>query len=295
MSDLYEECYEALLGQDAHRYDHYFACRCVFHSDKTPSLFVYPDRYYCKSCGATGTIQFLHRKLLKSPPRVQVREIQPKLTPHWYLDSIERYCINAFEFLLHHPDYNYYLKKRGLQERLVVELKLGYADGYYTFPIMDRHKSIMGAIGRAGECKAQAGAPRYVHPHGQKVGLYIPNYSQVDSADKIYVPFGIIDMLTLYQLGYPTMAYTSGKDINAELFAEYRKQIILIPDQGEELSARRCWKNLGWRGTILLPDYPEGCKDVNDIFVKQGETAIRRMINENRNYQGYSATNIGCE
>lgn len=289
MNDLYEQVFEALLDRDAHRYGHYFACRCIFHSpDHSPSLFVYPDRYYCKSCGASGTIQFLFRKLQDKSIRHGPATVQPKLTPHWYLDSIEEYCINAHEFLLSHPDYGYYLQKRGLCADLTRRLQLGYAEGYYIFPIMDRRKSIVGAIGRVGETKAQAGAPRYVQPHGQLkagVSLYVPSYSQVDALDRIYVPFGIIDCLTLYQLGYPAMAYTSGKDIPAEVFAEFRKRIILIPDQGEETNARRCWKNLGWRGTILVPEWPEGCKDVNDVFVKQGETAIRRIIENENNPQ----------
>lgn len=288
MNDLYEQVYEQLLDRSAHRYENYFACRCIFHNDNSPSLFVYHDRYYCKGCGATGTIQFLFRRLQGQPIRHGSATAQPKLTPHWYLDSIERYCIDAHEFLLSHPDYGYYLQKRGLCTDLTRKLQLGYADGYYIFPIMDRRRIIVGAIGRVGETKAKAGAPRYTQPHGQLkagISLYIPSYSQVDASDKIYIPYGIIDCLTLYQLGYPTMAYTSGKVFSAEVFAEYRKQIILIPDQGEESAARRCWKNLGWRGTIIVPDWPEGCKDVNDVFTKRGELAVRSMIDEDRNHQ----------
>jgi hypothetical protein len=228
---------------------------------------------------ASGTTKHLLNILIGKPYKPAPQgEFTPRLTPYWNLNTIEEYCLEAHEFLRIYPDYAYYLRKRGIAD-LVGELTLGYADGYYVFPIRDRKRNIIGAIGRAGECKSSQGAPRYAQPNGQHGQLYIPSFGRIESASKIYCPFGIIDGLTLYQMGYAVAIFTSGKDMRPELFAEYRKQIVLIPDQGEETSGRRLWAKLGWRGSVITPSWPEGTKDCNDVFVKCGEDSLRKIIN----------------
>ena len=281
MDEIYEQVFDDLVGRSGtHRYSRYFVTTCLFHEDRSPSMFVYPDGYRCQSCGAHGSIEYLHKVLRGKPHKVRRETDQkPRLTPYWSLENIEIYCLRAHENLLEHWDlYGYYLTKRGVGE-LVRELYLGYGDGYYTFPIFNTRKSIVGAVGRAGESRIEAGAPRYSQPNGQKPCIINPNFERNDQSRIIYVPYGIIDMLTLYQLGYPTMCFSSGKYIQPDLFQEYRKRIVLIPDKGEESNARKLWSGLGWRGTVLTPDWPQGCKDPNEIYMKFGEDTIRSLIN----------------
>lgn len=282
MDELFEQVFDDLAGRSGtHRYGRYFVTTCLFHEDRSPSMFVYPDAFRCQSCGANGSIKYLHN-FIRGKPRRNVRRDEDRkaqLTPYWSLDNIETYCLRAYENLLEHWDmFGYYLEKRGIAD-LVRELKLGYSDGYYIFPILNPQKSIVGAVARAGEGKYQAGAPRYTQPGGQKPCIIDPNYERNEQSRIIYVPYGIIDMLTLYQLGYSTICFSSGKYIQPDLFKNYRKRLILIPDKGEEKNARKLWAGLGWRGTVLTPDWPEGCKDPNEIYMNYGETLVKKLIN----------------
>lgn len=279
MNTLWEQVFDQLLGQGAKRYGDYFACRCIFHTDHNPSMFVHEDGYTCKACGARGSLKHLAHVLNGQPPRrVQSATGKPRLTPWWNLENIEEYCLDAYDFLNNFPDLTYYLNLRGLTERTIQELRIGYGDGYYCFPIFDSQRSIVGAVARCGEAKADAGAPRYITPWGFKGQLYNPDPRRIAESSRIYIPYGIIDMVTLYQMGYPTMAFTAGKDMKPELLDPYRKIIVLIPDRGEEVSGLRLWAKLGWRGKTLFPNWPDGTKDINEVYVKYGEEAVRRII-----------------
>ena len=46
------------------------------------------------------------------------------------------------------------------------------------------------------------------------------------------------------------------------------KRVIILPDKGEEDTARKLRDELGWRGAVMNLDYPSGCKDPNDLLVK---------------------------
>jgi len=63
---------------------------------------------------------------------------------------------------------------------------------------------------------------------------------------------------------------------------EYRKQIIILPDKGEEDTARKLASRLGWRGKVLVLDYPDGCKDPNDLLVKGHSQWLISQINRKR-------------
>jgi hypothetical protein len=41
---------------------------------------------------------------------------------------------------------------------------------------------------------------------------------------------------------------------------------VIVPDEGEELSAIELQKHLGWRGRMVQLDYPIGKKDPNGFF-----------------------------
>ena len=41
---------------------------CIFHSDKTPSLKLYPDHFHCFGCGQHGDIITLTEQLFRLPP-----------------------------------------------------------------------------------------------------------------------------------------------------------------------------------------------------------------------------------
>jgi hypothetical protein len=110
--------------------------------------------------------------------------------------------------------------------------------------------------------------------------LYVPSWKRCNAKDTIYVTFGIIDAVTLYAAGFASMSTTTGKRINPSAFDNIRKSIIIVPDSGEEQEALKLAAKLGWRGKVLQLDYPDGCKDINDLLWKKNFTfeQLKEMI-----------------
>jgi len=60
-----------------------------------------------------------------------------------------------------------------------------------------------------------------------------------------------------------------------------RKPVYIIPDFHEEDDARQLASQLGWRGHVLDVNYPDECKDMNDILIKYGEQKVLEVLNVN--------------
>jgi len=63
------------------------------------------------------------------------------------------------------------------------------------------------------------------------------------------------------------MTTTGGaKSFKAEWLTDYRKNVIIVPDKGEEEQAYRLAKDLGWRASVKRLAYPNDYKDPNDYM-----------------------------
>ena len=49
-------------------------------------------------------------------------------------------------------------------------------------------------------------------------------------------------------------------------FYDVRKPIYLVPDRKAAGAAHDVRRHLGWRGQVLMPDYPSGMSDINDML-----------------------------
>jgi DNA primase len=149
------------------------------------------------------------------------------------------------------------------------KLKLGWLDDWITFPIYDENGHLIGATARAGETNKSTA--KYCNvPDMSPNLLYIPDWKMVKLQDKIYLTFGIIDAVTLTQLGYAGISTTTGKRLDHTSLDFLRKRIIIIPDRGEEREAIMLASKLGWRGSVARIDWPDNCKDINDLHTKDG-------------------------
>jgi hypothetical protein len=70
-------------------------------------------------------------------------------------------------------------------------------------------------------------------------------------------------------MGAASISTTCGKLMNVSYLDQIRKRVIFIPDKGEEDAAQKFSKQLGWRGGVMRCNYPDECKDINDIFVSK--------------------------
>lgn len=261
------------------RYQHYLSTRCIFHEDHTPSLLIYPDRYYCKSCDAHGLTKFLLQKLEGGSFYQGEDQIFHPSLWHYLQDmDAESVCLDAFYYLKRHPDLGYYFRNRGIPDSFSEQLMIGFLDGYYTIPIMDRHRNIQGIIARAGPVLEKEKNIRYLIPPHQDLNLlYCPNWSQIDTW--AFVPFGIIDAISLSLAGFPAVSGTVGHNLSVEAFHDLRIRLIFLPD-GDHKDDRLAsiLTSSDWRGRILHIQYPDGMKDCNDLLRNCGLEIFREMF-----------------
>lgn len=171
----------------------------------------------------------------------------------------------AQRYLQEHP--SDYLQRRGISSEYQRKAKLGLRDDFYTFPIYNQERNLIGAVARRGEYSTLDS--KYILPKGQNPNLlYVPNWNRVEKNDIVFLTYGILDALSLAIMGYGAMSTTTGKRIAPSALDQIRKRIILIPDKGEEVDALRLSAQLGWRSHVQRIDWPDGTKDVSDVFVK---------------------------
>jgi hypothetical protein len=276
MSDLPDELLELL--PNAKLYERYILSCCPFHDDVHPSFLVYPDKYKCLSCGRYGDTSKLLELLDHS-------HVYPK-------KDYEYSWNNPFtKWLRDHSLYNImnvayknspvkYLEDRGISKEVQNTLKIGILENWVLFPIENINGSLIGAIARRGE--SNKSSSRYVLPHGQNPDLlYVPSWKRCILQDTIYLTYGILDAVTLYATGFASMSTTTGKRISPSAFDNIRKSIVIVPDFGEEKEAMKLASKLGWRGKVMRLDYPENCKDINDIiwYKKMNLEQLKEIIN----------------
>ena len=266
-SHILDEIYEQ--DSNAKRYDRYLATLCPWHDYDTPSLslLIYEDSYHCLSCGRWGkTKDYLvqyssYSSIPRKPENTFVRNPFNK----WlWKEELSPVLKRAYRALKNFPDQGSYLRKRNLTPEEIKKLKFGYLDGYYLIPILDTDRKVVGAFARAGE---SIEGVRYFVPKNQNPNLlYSPDWEAVKDAKEVYLTFGSFDAIAIWQCGKAAMSTTSGKRLHPSALQDFRKRIIIFPDRGEEVDAKRLELKLGWRGTTKNYKYPYGLKDPADLY-----------------------------
>jgi twinkle protein len=178
-----------------------------------------------------------------------------------------------------------WFKGRGISETVVrrnqIEARTVWIDGAETrclaFPYV-RNKEIVNVQYRTKDkhFKLEAGAE-----------LVLYKYDDIVAGDQLIITEGQLDALSIEEAGItqcvsvPNGAnFKSAPWLEAEILASIPK-IILAGDNDEpgeacmmelarRLGAERCWK----------VEWPEGCKDANDVLVRHGADAVRKAIDE---------------
>ena len=275
MENLDELFSELDLG-NMKRYARYIHACCPFHPDSHPSFFIYPDKYFCSSCGARGNTSTLLNRL-KTGKTVSTRVSSEYIYNPWknWLKhrTLDEICRLAYKNL---P--SAYLRGRGIPEEAQQRLRLGVLENWVVVPIY-KNNLLAGAVARS---IAPNSTLRYVIPAGQDPNLlYVPDWVRIETANEVFVIFGIIDAISLYLYGYATISTTTGLRTTSYCFSNIRKPIYIIPDAGEEMAAQKLASNLDWRGKVLRFPYPPGTKDINDVLIKQPRLllSIKDMTN----------------
>jgi hypothetical protein len=99
-----------------------------------------------------------------------------------------------------------------------------------------------------------------------------------DSWTQVIVVEGIFDALSI---GGVAVMHNDISDVQARVIRNLNKQITVVPDQdktGLDLIDRAL--ELGW--AVSIPDWEDGCKDVNDAVIKYGRLATLITIMQAR-------------
>lgn len=264
-------------------YERYYSSICVFHEDAKPSMLVFKDGWFrCLACNRSGDFYLLSRKLTgwESPSHRYQKETTSWNTPSVAIKGGLDFAMKSHEILATCSEsLSWYLRMRRIDDRIYPQ-KLGWYDGWYTIPIFGEEGDYQGIAMRAGRHIQEATGARYYTP--TKVRLYVPDWQLYYSGKYLVMVFGLIDALTLASMRVPSMSTTHGKSLTPEDLDNIRKPIIFIPDKGEEVEAITIARKLSWRGRVARIDWPEGMKDVNDLFCSNKETIIYNAIEKCR-------------
>lgn len=274
---ILDDVYQYLEG--ATRYDHYICCRCAFHDDSRPSMFVYEQTYYCKSCGATGLTRNLVDDLRKKQGVFVIKKQVDFHSPwrKWFkiYGDLDNIVNRGYQNLIKNHK-TAYLTKRGITLKTIQQLRIGWLDDWIIIPFLDEYQNVIGATARVGE--TNNAIAKYCNVPNMQETLFVPSWELIKSQNKIYNVFGILDAVTLYQLNIASISTTTGKHVNPTLYDKFRKQIITVPDKGEEVDGTMLSSKLGWRGKTLKVDWPENTKDINDIFCRYSKEELLSLI-----------------
>lgn len=278
MSTLLDEIYETTGGN---HYGTYLAINCPYHGDHSPSMMVYEDWFRCLSCGKNG------------PTQVLLRKVKGGAVHFSYGHEEEQHFPNPFGFWLKretlggvmrrgwtnanlNPGYLVYLReKRGIPDQHRKKLGIGVIGEYFTFPVLDQLNKVVGAFVRSN---GQTPSSRYFVPKGQNPNLlYVPSWKRVQESRVVFLTFGPIDAISLHLLGFASLSTLSGKTLDTSALDDLRKRIIFIPDYGEDREAYQLAAKLGWRGGVCDFPYPDGTKDMNEVFRLNPELIVATL------------------
>lgn len=259
--------------------------------------------YHCFNCRYTASfvlgrqLTFKARQLLKwlgvpdsDIDRVNLESLQHK-SIHGILDDRARIAneLSSIQFEEHDdfppytevvspefPLYWDYIRKRCVPEDFPVMTSIKTDGVHWTRPYVlipfTYDNKIVGWCARFLDDKQ----PRYINQ--SQPGYVFGTDLQRPDWQHVLVVEGIFDALSIDGLA---VMHNTVSDSQARLIRNLGKQITVVPDQdsaGTELIDRAL--ELGW--AVSVPDWPEGCKDVNDAVIKLGKLATLLTIMQSR-------------
>jgi len=279
MPNLFDVLLERMEGR---RYDNYFAAFCPFDTHKTPALLVYEDGLFvCLSCGKKGTLKYLD-KVIGSHFIPQKNDTVSRVLPKWrkweqQYGDLEGIVDAAHRSLKRHAVFQTYFRKRKIYD-FMEGGRLGYLDGWACFPVYNSSNGLVDIIVRSTTNHSDV---RYVvSPNESNIHswLYVPCWKEVLESHLVYIVYGIVDSIALHLAGLPSVTGISGKSLNADLLRPLNKRFVILPDDGEEQEAHRLANKLGWKAKVKQLDFPDGCKDTDDIHRVYGNQRLLEMI-----------------
>jgi len=174
------------------------------------------------------------------------------------------------------PLYWDYIRRRGVPEDFPLMTSIKNDGVHWTRPFVlvpfTHNNQVVGWTARFMDDKQ----PRYIN-HSQP-GYVFGTDLQHANWQYVIVTEGIFDALSISGLA---VMHNTISDSQARLIRSLGKEVVVVPDQdvaGFALIDRAV--ELGY--SVSIPDWPEGCKDVNDAVIKLGRLGALLTIMASR-------------
>lgn len=273
---------------ELHRQGNEWRGCCPLHGGSNETSFtIFPNNtYYCFSCGASGNVINYVSQRENLPHQDSIRVLAEQLNIN--LDSDQEYqkmteivSRNEQTVALGHKNVSKlqdYLSNRGLIESTVETFKLGFLDAKMTIPVRNPNGQVVAIACRQFDVK-----PKYKNSTNNELydkssllfGLY---ESRKRIRDKVYLVEGYMDVMSGWQMGIACLGYCSAQVHRDQLktlvpYLQKNTMVIYAPDNDEAgrknlLQVRERFNKILPFVTVHVLDYPDGCKDMNDVLMK---------------------------
>lgn len=281
---------------------------CVLHPDSdTPSLTVYPDTqsYYCFGCKSGGSIiefvkahyNYDFHEALNFLAEAAGIDIQTEESPQAKarrnrIKSNERSVLASQKQLVEARMARDYLNKRGFNEATINAFGIGYdsSENSIVIPFNDGYGKPVGFSRRFLD---PGNGPKYKNSRNDEVFnkgqlLYNLDKARKHIGASLLVLEGYFDVLSAWQSGFPNSVAVCKDTLTEDQAALITKlckgkTVILVPDN-DDTGRRSVLVNRDMlRGSdpevhIQVAQPPQGCKDLNDVLLAQGEEGVRAVI-----------------
>ena len=239
--------------------------------------------YFCHYCNASGCADTnSQNKPLDKP----FRAIKAKSTTPYKETVLEEVSSGVIEFM----------KKRGISEEVLRREQIKVAEKWFP-QTNDAHKCIAFPFFKGNKrvaTKYRDHNKNMSQDAGGEKCFY--RFDEMSKGNRIYITEGEIDALTLVECGYsdgvvsvPDGAPNPSANNLDNKFSYFTEEAMNIFDDAEEIylvvdndaNGRFLEQELKRRIGIdkcLLVDYPQGCKDINDVLLKLGHEGVVEVI-----------------
>lgn len=251
------------------------------------SLWFHEDGFVDHATGEKGSLIKLASLVTKQTIPAAARHLAEKMGIAIERDETYPECqaknLTLEELSEKHAEY---LTKRGLNPEIAKAAGVKTAsDGTLAIPLFDAESRLVGIKYYRTEQKAwhaQLGSANVLWP----VPYILEHFPD---SDTIYVTEGQWDALAAIQAGFPAVSIPNGSGNlqwieNCFNFIHSFPNIVLCYDNDDAgaLGLTNATNRLS-KGVEII-DYPDGCKDLNDILQKYGEGALKAALEGKKSF-----------
>ena len=266
---------------------------CPFHSEKTPSFYVYPDTqsFYCFGCGVGGdVIHFVRRinsidyteavKMLAARagmPEPQEDDKTGRLRSR--ILSMNKEAARYFHACLNSTveearQARAYWRRRGLDDKTIVRFGLGYApdDGQGLYQYLRDKGYNQQELDASGLFK-----------RSQSDTVFALQIAKKSASRRFVLCEGYMDVISMHQAGIDTAVCACGTALTPDqvkLISQYAEEVILSYDSDEAgqkatLRSLELFRNSPVKvGVLQIP----GAKDPDEYIKKYGSERFKALL-----------------